>query len=84
MTAYLDEIKKVSNQPVKFLIYSHAHYDHIAGGKPFKEQGARIIAHKNAKAQFEWLAGALLTRSSSRMKWSTTRRPSRSAARHSS
>jgi len=62
VTAYLDEIKKVSNQPVKFLIYSHAHYDHIAGAKPFKDQGARIISHKNAKARFEWLkkSGALL------------------------
>jgi glyoxylase-like metal-dependent hydrolase (beta-lactamase superfamily II) len=52
-TAYLDEIKKVTNQPVKYLIYSHAHWDHIAGGKPFKDAGARIIAHKNAKARFE-------------------------------
>ena len=24
-TTYLDEIKKVTNQPVKYLIYSHAH-----------------------------------------------------------
>jgi glyoxylase-like metal-dependent hydrolase (beta-lactamase superfamily II) len=62
VTTYLDEIRKVTNQPVKFLVYSHAHYDHIAGAKPFKDQGARIIAHKNAKAHFEWLkkSGALL------------------------
>src|ERR1044071_8423524 len=30
VTAYLAEIKKVTNQPVKYLIYSHAHFDHIA------------------------------------------------------
>jgi glyoxylase-like metal-dependent hydrolase (beta-lactamase superfamily II) len=61
-TTYLAEIKKVTDQPVKYLIYSHAHYDHIAGAKPFKDQGARIIAHKNAKTRFEALkkAGALL------------------------
>jgi glyoxylase-like metal-dependent hydrolase (beta-lactamase superfamily II) len=53
VTAYLDEIKKVTNQPVKYLIYSHAHFDHIAGGKPFKDQGAIVVAHKNAKAHFE-------------------------------
>jgi len=47
---YLDEIKKVTDQPVKFLIYSHHHYDHIAGGKAFKDAGAKIIAHKNATA----------------------------------
>src|SRR3979490_205371 len=53
VTAYLAEIKKVTDQPVKYLIYSHAHFDHIAGGKPFKDQGATIIAHKNAKIHFE-------------------------------
>jgi glyoxylase-like metal-dependent hydrolase (beta-lactamase superfamily II) len=46
---YIEEIKKVSDQPIKYLIYSHHHYDHIAGGKPFKDAGAKIIAHKRAK-----------------------------------
>ncbi len=50
---YLDEIKKVTDKPVKFLIYSHNHYDHIAGGKAFKDAGARIIAHKNATARLK-------------------------------
>lgn len=54
VTAYLAEIKKITDKPVKYLIYSHAHFDHIAGGKPFKDQGATVIAHKNAKAHFEW------------------------------
>jgi glyoxylase-like metal-dependent hydrolase (beta-lactamase superfamily II) len=53
VTTYIDEIKKVTNQPIKYLIYSHAHYDHIAGGKPFKDAGARIIAHRNALAQLK-------------------------------
>src|SRR5438132_8566224 len=44
--AYVDEIKKVTDKPIKYLIYSHHHYDHIAGGKAFKDAGARIIAHK--------------------------------------
>src|SRR4051794_15435674 len=26
---YVDEIKKVTNQPIKYLIYSHHHFDHI-------------------------------------------------------
>ena len=50
---YLDEIKKVTDKPVKFLIYSHHHYDHIAGGKAFKDAGAKIIAHKNATAHLK-------------------------------
>ena len=48
-TVYLQEIRKVTDKPVKYLIYSHHHYDHIAGGKPFKDAGAIIVAHKRAK-----------------------------------
>jgi glyoxylase-like metal-dependent hydrolase (beta-lactamase superfamily II) len=55
VTTYLDEIKKVTNQPVRYVIYSHHHYDHIAGGKPFKDVGATFIAHKNAKQRLERL-----------------------------
>jgi glyoxylase-like metal-dependent hydrolase (beta-lactamase superfamily II) len=50
---YLEEIRKVTDQPIKYLVYSHHHYDHIAGGKPFKDAGARIIAHKRAKERLE-------------------------------
>ncbi len=46
---YIAEIKKVTYKPIKFLIYSHHHYDHIAGGKPFKDAGATIVAHRRAK-----------------------------------
>ena len=49
VTTYVDEIKKVTEKPIRYLIYSHHHYDHIAGGKPFKDAGAKIIAHKRAK-----------------------------------
>jgi glyoxylase-like metal-dependent hydrolase (beta-lactamase superfamily II) len=51
VTTYIDEIKKVTQQPIKYLIYSHHHFDHIAGGKPFKDAGATIIAHTKAKAR---------------------------------
>jgi glyoxylase-like metal-dependent hydrolase (beta-lactamase superfamily II) len=46
---YIAEIRKITDKPIKYLIYSHHHYDHIAGGKPFKDAGATIIAHKRAK-----------------------------------
>jgi glyoxylase-like metal-dependent hydrolase (beta-lactamase superfamily II) len=49
VTTYIEEIKKVTNQPIKYVIYSHHHFDHIAGGKPFKDAGARFVAHKRAK-----------------------------------
>jgi glyoxylase-like metal-dependent hydrolase (beta-lactamase superfamily II) len=31
------------------VIYSHHHFDHIAGGKPFKDAGATFVAHRRAK-----------------------------------
>lgn len=53
--AYMQEIRRVSQAPIRFLIYSHHHYDHIAGGQPFKEAGATVLAHRNAKARLESL-----------------------------
>jgi glyoxylase-like metal-dependent hydrolase (beta-lactamase superfamily II) len=46
---YIEEIHKITKAPIKYVIYSHLHYDHIAGGKPFKDLGATFVAHKNAK-----------------------------------
>ena len=46
---YVNEIRKVTNQPIRYLVYSHHHFDHIAGGKPFKDAGATIIAHQRAR-----------------------------------
>ena len=78
--SYVDEIKKVTNQPIKYLIYSHHHYDHIAGGKAFKDAGARIIAHKKVR---EHLAPLGDPKRCCRINRSTARRPSPSAVRHS-
>ena len=49
VNTYVEEIRKVTDKPIKYLVYSHHHPDHIAGGKPFKDAGAKIIAHKRAK-----------------------------------
>ena len=46
---YVAEIRKVTDKPIKYLVYSHHHYDHIAGGQVFKDAGAKIVAHKVAK-----------------------------------
>jgi len=55
VTTYIAEIQKVTKAPIKYVVYSHHHYDHIAGGKPFKDLGATFIAHRNAKARLEKL-----------------------------
>jgi glyoxylase-like metal-dependent hydrolase (beta-lactamase superfamily II) len=54
---YIEEIQKITKAPIKYLIYSHHHYDHIAGGKPFKDAGAKIVAHKRAKERLVALKG---------------------------
>lgn len=50
---YIEEIQKITSAPIRYVIYSHHHYDHAAGGKPFKDLGATFIAHKNAKQHLE-------------------------------
>jgi glyoxylase-like metal-dependent hydrolase (beta-lactamase superfamily II) len=55
---YIEAIQNVTKAPIKYVIYSHSHYDHIAGGKPFKDLGATFIAHKNAKARLAALKPA--------------------------
>ena len=52
---YVDEIRKVTSQPIKYLIYSHHHYDHIAGGKAFKDAGATVVAHQRAYDRLKML-----------------------------
>ena len=43
-----EEIAKAFGKPIKYLIYSHDHSDHISGGQVLGE-GAVVIAHANAK-----------------------------------
>lgn len=60
---YIDAIKAVTDKPIKYVIYSHHHYDHIAGGQPFKDLGATFVAHRRAKERLLELKkqGALLS-----------------------
>jgi glyoxylase-like metal-dependent hydrolase (beta-lactamase superfamily II) len=55
---YLAEIRKITPAPVRYVIYSHHHLDHIAGGEPFKRAGAIFVAHQNAKARLGILGNA--------------------------
>src|SRR3954463_1165379 len=34
---YIEEIQKITKAPIKYVIYSHPHFDHPSGGKPFKD-----------------------------------------------
>ena len=50
---FLVAIKSVTDQPVRYLLQSHNHWDHSSGGGVFREAGATIIAHERAA---EWMA----------------------------
>jgi glyoxylase-like metal-dependent hydrolase (beta-lactamase superfamily II) len=39
----------VTPAPIRYVVYSHHHLDHIAGGGPFKQAGAMFVAHRRTK-----------------------------------
>jgi glyoxylase-like metal-dependent hydrolase (beta-lactamase superfamily II) len=43
------EIAQRFNQPIRYLVYSHDHADHISGGQVFADT-AIVVAHENARA----------------------------------
>lgn len=54
---YSDSIIKAGfNKPVKYIINTHLHYDHVGGNKLFAADGAVIIAHGNTRRRMmkEW------------------------------
>ncbi|VAW92464.1 MBL-fold metallo-hydrolase superfamily [hydrothermal vent metagenome] len=43
------EIRKVTQQPIRYVIMSHYHADHLYGLQVFKELGAKVIAPQGAR-----------------------------------
>lgn len=44
---FLRAIRKISNQPIRFVINTHYHFDHTGGNEQIGKAGAVIIAHDN-------------------------------------
>ncbi len=44
----LNEIKTRFKVPVKYVVYTHAHADHIYGGQVFQKEGAIVVANMRA------------------------------------
>ncbi len=47
------EIRKVTKQPIRYVVMSHYHADHLYGLQVFKELGAKIIAPQGARVYLE-------------------------------
>jgi glyoxylase-like metal-dependent hydrolase (beta-lactamase superfamily II) len=45
----LAEIRKLTKLPVKFVINTHYHIDHVAGNRIFQEAGAVVLAQRNVR-----------------------------------
>ena len=48
--ALLAEIRRRTKLPVKFVVNTHYHSDHVAGNRVFADAGATVIAHNNVRA----------------------------------
>ncbi len=46
------EIRKLTPLPVRYVVYSHQHWDHVRGGRIFKDEGARFVSHANCVDYF--------------------------------
>ncbi len=42
--AYRAAIAELTDLPVRYVVYSHAHWDHARGGQVFKDEGAQFVA----------------------------------------
>ena len=51
--ALLDQIKTVTDKPVKFVIVTHHHADHTGNNDRFLAAGARIVAQQNLNKNLE-------------------------------
>ena len=45
--AWLGEIRMLTKLPIKFVVNTHYHLDHVAGNAVFAKEGASIVAHRN-------------------------------------
>ena len=46
----IDRIRKITDKPIRFVVNTHAHGDHVLGNPEFKKIGATIIAHRDTRA----------------------------------
>lgn len=56
----LAEFRKITDKPIRYIIYTHGHVDHVYGSPVFMEEETKVIATRDAvrflKKDFGWLA----------------------------
>ena len=50
--ALVAAVAEVTEQPIKFLINTHIHIDHVGGNANLAEQGVMILSHENTRKRF--------------------------------
>jgi len=45
--AFLDDIRSYTSQPVRYVIFTHYHYDHVDGASSFQAPGVEFVAQEN-------------------------------------
>lgn len=58
----LNDIKRVNDKPVKYLINTHHHPDHVGGNALLAEQGVIVFAHENVRNRLMGLIKAKKTK----------------------
>jgi glyoxylase-like metal-dependent hydrolase (beta-lactamase superfamily II) len=48
--ALLGEIRMLTKLPIKFVVNTHYHIDHVSGNAVFAKEGATIVAHRNVSS----------------------------------
>jgi len=60
----LAAIKETTDKPVRYVVNTHWHFDHVGGNKDLVKKGATLIAHQNVRKRMssEQILGRLGTR----------------------
>lgn len=49
---YRSAIREITEAPVRFVVYSHYHWDRVSGARLFKDEGATIVAQELCARRF--------------------------------
>lgn len=54
---FLADIRKETGKPVRYVIFTHYHYDHVDGAVAFQAPGVQFVAHENLPRNLKLLKG---------------------------